>query len=106
MQLELIGPHPFARDDQSRQISRIGTLFPKCGVLLTQLPCVHALQRLIFIERVNADRARNALPPLTLEEEDKVSAESVDLIFEADYILIRPDPDRMDLACAADELLQ
>ena len=106
MQLELIGPHPFARDEQGRQITRIGTLFPQYGALWTQLPGVHALQRLGFIDRVNAERARNALPPLTLEEEEKLSAESVDLIFEADHILIRPDPERMDLAFAADELLQ
>jgi hypothetical protein len=106
MPLELIGPHPFARDEQGRQITRIGTLFPQYGALWTQLPGVHALQRLGFIDRVNAERARNALPPLSLEEEEKLSAESVDLIFEADHILIRPDPERMDLACSADELLQ
>ena len=106
MQLELIGPHPFARDDQGRQITRIGTLFPAYGALWTQLPGVHALQRLAFIERVNQGRATNALPPLSLEEEEKLSAESVDLVFEADYIQIRPDPARMDLACQADELLQ
>ncbi|MGO8929694.1 MAG: hypothetical protein ACLQU3_22740 [Limisphaerales bacterium] len=106
MQLELIGPHPFARDEHGRQITRIGTLFPQFGALWTQLPGVHALQRLGFIDRVNAERARNALPPLTLEEEEKLSAESVDLIFEADHILIRPDPEHMDLAFLADELLQ
>src|ERR1035441_7438165 len=93
MQLELIGPHPFARDEQGRQITRIGTLFPQYNTLWTQPPCVHALQRLGFIDRLNAERARNALPPFSLEEEDKLSAESVDLIFEADYILIRPDPE-------------
>src|ERR1022692_2094136 len=106
MQLQLIGPHPFARDEQGRQITRIGTLFPQYGTLWTQPPCVHALQRLGFIDRLNAERGRNGLPPFSLEEEEKLSAESVDLIFEADYILIRPDPDHMDLACAADELLQ
>jgi hypothetical protein len=106
MQLELIGPNPFALDEQRRQITRIGTLFPQSGTLWTQPPCVHALQRLGFIDRANGERSRNGLPPLSLEEEEKLSAESVDLIFEADHILIRPDPDRMDLACAADELLQ
>ena len=106
MQLELIGPHPFARDEQGRQITRIGTLFPAYGALWTQLPGVHALQRLGFIERVNKERAAKGLPPLSLEEEDKLSAESVDLIFEPDHILIRPDPEHMDLACRADELLQ
>jgi hypothetical protein len=106
MQLELIGPHPFTRDEQGRQITRIGTLFPQYSTLWTQLPGVHALQRLGFIDRINGERTRNALPPLSLEEEEKLSAESVDLIFEADHILIRPDPEHMDLACAADELLQ
>ena len=106
MQLELIGPHPFARDEQGRQITRIGTLFPAYGALWTQLPGVHALQRLGFIERVNKERAAKGLPPLSLEEEEKLSAESVDLIFEPDHILIRPDPEHMDLACQADELLQ
>jgi hypothetical protein len=106
MQLELIGPHPFAQDEQGRQITRIGTAFPSYGALWTQLPGVHALQRLGFIERVNAQRAAKALPLLSLEEEEKLSAESVDLVFEADHILIRPHPERMDLAFAADELLQ
>jgi hypothetical protein len=106
MQLELIGPHPFAQDEQGRQITRIGTLFPSYGALWTRLPGVHALQRLGFIERVNSDRAAKSLPPLTLEEEEKFCAESVDLIFESDHILIRPHPECMDLACAADELLQ
>ena len=39
-------------------------------------------------------------------EEDAVTANSVDLIFEPDHILVRPDPDRMDLVFAGDELLQ
>jgi hypothetical protein len=106
MPLELIGPHPFARDDGGQQLTRIGTLFPNHSTLWTQLPGVHAVQRLGFVERLNAERARNHLPPLSLEDEEKLSAESVDLIFEPDHILIRPDPERMDLACMADELLQ
>jgi hypothetical protein len=106
MGLELIGPHPFAGDKQGRQLTRIGTLFPAYRTLCTESPCVHALQRMGFVDRVNQDRAAKGLPALTLEEEDALSRESVDLIFEPDKILIRPDPDRMDLACAADELLQ
>ncbi len=106
MQLQLTGPHPFERDAQGRQITRIGTIFPKQGVLWTGLPCVHAMQRLGFVDQINAARADKGLPRLTLEEEDELSAGSVDLIFETDHILIRPDPERMDLAFAADELLQ
>ena len=106
MQLELIGPHPFAQNEAGAQVTRIGTLFPAYGALWTQLPGVHALQRLGFIERVNARRAAQGLPPLSLEEEEQLTAASVDLIFEPDHILIRPDPERMDLAFVADELLQ
>jgi len=106
MQLELIGPHPFAIDGRGRQATRIGTLFPEYGALWTQLPGVHAIQRLGFIERINAERAGKGLPALSLEEEEQLSAASVDLIFESDHILIRPDPEHMDLAFAADELLQ
>ena len=106
MQLELIGPHPFARDEQGRQISRIGTLFPTYGALWTQLPGVHALQRLGFTDRVNRERAGRGLAPLSLEEEERLTAESVDLVFEDDAIMIRPDPERVELAIAGDELLQ
>ena len=106
MQLELIGPHPFERDPQGRQVTRIGTLFPQHRTLWTRLPGVHALQRTAFIEQVNNERAREGLAPLGLEQEEELSVNSVDLIFESDCILIRSDPDRMELACAADELLQ
>ena len=104
--MELIGPHPFARDAQQRQISRIGTLFPQYDALYTQLPGVHAWQRMGFRDQLNARRAEADQPPLSPEEEEALFAESVDLIFEPECILIRPNPERMDLAFAADELLQ
>ena len=106
MQLELIGPHPFARDQKNGQITRIGTLFPAYGTLCTQLPGVHAMQRLSFLDRINAQRATKNLPALSPEAEEEVAVNSVDLIFESDHILIRPDPEHMELAFAADELLQ
>ena len=106
MHLELIGPNPFARDEQGRQITRIGSLFPSYGALWTQPPGVHAVQRLGFIERVNQGRLAKGLPPLSLEEEEQLAAESVDLVFDPEHILIRPNPERMDLAFAGDELLQ
>ncbi len=106
MQLHLIGPHPFARDDQGAQLTRVGTLFPEWGVLYTQAPGVHAWQRLNFIDHLNAERAARGEPPLSPKEEEAVSVNSVDLVFDTDHILIRPDPERMDLAFATDELLQ
>jgi hypothetical protein len=106
MPLELIGPHPFARAADGTQAVRIGTLFTEAGVLFTQPPGVHAWQRLGFIEHSNRLRAEQGLPPLNPAEEERVSANSVDLIFDADHLLIRPDPQRMDLAFIADEFLQ
>src|SRR5438309_719959 len=106
MQLTLIGPHPFERDKEGRQVSRIGTLFPDYAALYTQPPGVHAWQRLNFIDHLNAQRATRGLAPCTVEEELAISSRSVDLFFEADQILIRPDPEGMDLVFAADDLLQ
>jgi hypothetical protein len=106
MPLELIGPHPLERDEQGRQKARIGTLFLEQKVLYTLPPGVHAWQRSAFMESRNAQRTRDALAPMTLEQEDDICRHSVDLIFEPDHILIRPNPARMDLAFAADELLQ
>jgi hypothetical protein len=106
MQLELIGPHPFARDEKGEPLTRIGTLFVDARVLLTQTPGVHAWQRLSFIDHLNSQRAAAAQPLLNPEEEQAVAANSVDLFFDTDHILIRPDPNHMELAFGADELLQ
>jgi hypothetical protein len=106
MQLEVIGPHPFARDQQGRQLARIGTLFPDYNVLYTLEPGVHAWQRLNFIDRVNAQRIEKGEPCLNSEQEEAVSVNSVDLFFESDHILIRPDPERLELVFSADDLLQ
>ncbi len=104
--MEVIGPHPFARDAQGAQLTRIGTVFPAYGVLYTSSPAVHAWQRLNFIDHLNAQRAAKEQPPFNPQEEESVSTNSVDLFFEPDQILIRPDPERMELSFAADELLQ
>ncbi|MGO8696558.1 MAG: hypothetical protein ACLQVY_02410 [Limisphaerales bacterium] len=106
MALELIGAHPFERDELGRQKVRIGTLFPEHRTLYTLLPGVHAWQRSAFIDLLNTQRAKAGAAPLTLEQEEEICRKSVDLIFEPEHILIRPNPARMDLAFAADELLQ
>ncbi len=106
MQIELIGSHPFARDAAGGLVTRIGTLFPAQRVLYTRPPAVHAWQRLNFLDHLNAQRAAQGLAPLSPQEEEAVSNNSVDLFFEPDQILIRPDPERMEPAFAADELLQ
>lgn len=106
MALEIVGPHPFELNEDGQQKTRIGTIFPSAGVLYTSAPGVHALQRIGFVDRLNAERAGKGEPPLTAAEEHEVALNSVDLVFEPNVILIRPDPQRMDLSFVADELLQ
>ena len=106
MQLELIGPHPFEQNGVGQQKCHIGTAFLNPPAIYTNSPEVHMWQRFGFVDHLNARRATHALPALSAQEEERVRGESVDLIFEPDQILIRPDPERMDLAFTADELLQ
>jgi hypothetical protein len=105
MTIEVIGPQLFERDASGKPKTHIGTIFPRRRTLVT-LPGIHASQRLAVIDRLNEQRSAEGRPPLTPEEEEVEFIQSVDLIFEADQILIRPDPDHMDLAFAADDLLE
>ena len=103
--MKIIGDRIFAKDADGMPLSRIGTIFFRTPGLVTKKG-VHAMQRLMWIEEVNAERAKNGQPAMTMAEEDAEMAESVDLIFTEDLVLIRPNPDRMDLAFRADEELQ
>lgn len=90
--------------DESNRIG-IATVFPKAGVVVT-LPGVHTTQRMAFTDRINQDRQTQGLEPLTSDERMDFWLNAVDLLIDDKHILIRPDPDRMDLAFEADELLQ
>ena len=106
MDIELIGPHPLERDGQGQLVTRIGTLFTDRQVLYTKPPGVHAWQRVGFIQILNAQRAEHGLGLLSPEEEESLCANSVDLVFDADQVLIRPDPAHLSIAFVADDLLQ
>lgn len=97
--MKLLGERIFARDADGNLISRIGTLFLRTPGLVT-IRGVHAMQRMFWIEELS--KTRNLSPA---EEEAEIT-ESVDLIFTEDLVLIRPNPDRMDLAFRADDELQ
>jgi len=103
--MKTIGESIFAKDADGRLLSRIGTMFFKTPGLVTKRG-VHAMQRAVWIEDVNAERAKAGLPPMSESEEEEELSQSVDLIFTDDHVLIRPDPERMDLAFRADEELQ
>ncbi|MHC4405400.1 MAG: hypothetical protein ACYTG0_37615, partial [Planctomycetota bacterium] len=90
--LNITGDHPLARGPRGKLKSRIGTIFPAHGVLVTK-PGIHATQRRDYLEMLGQERAANGLPPLTELEDHAAWNSAVDLLFEADTILIRPDPD-------------
>ena len=101
----IIGEHPLAKDADGKLKSRIATVFPYGNTIVT-LPGIHATQRMAYVDLLARERSEQGLPPLSREEEDAEWQNSVDLIMEDDTILIRPDPDNMELRFRADELLQ
>jgi hypothetical protein len=101
----IIGEHPLAKDANGKLKSRIATVFPYGNTIVT-LPGIHATQRMDYLIAVARQRQELGMPPFTREEEEREWRNSVDLIMEDDVILIRPDPDNMEMAFRADELLQ
>ena len=105
MVLRVLGEHPFAIHRNGRLKSRIGTIFPDSGTIVT-LPGIHATQRLDYLEDLDRRRQADGQCPLAREEQAGLWENAVDLILEKDAILIRPDPEKMPLAFVADEVLQ
>ncbi|MCC6579101.1 MAG: hypothetical protein IT440_01575, partial [Phycisphaeraceae bacterium] len=85
--------------------NRIATAFPVAGVIVTT-PGIHATQRQAYTDQLDQNRRAQAMPLLSHAQRMDIWLEAVDLLVEGENILIRPDPDRMDLAFKADELLQ
>jgi len=103
--MKILGESIFARDETGRLKSRIGTVFLRTPGLVTQIG-IHATQRLAWIKELNRERVAAGQPKLANDEIDTEMARSVDLLFDDQFVLIRPDPYAMDLAFEADELLQ
>lgn len=85
--------------------SKIATVFIHSRTLVT-LPGIHATQRGAYLQILNEQRGAAGQPPLTEAEEVAELNNAVDLVLEDGTVLIRPDPERMDLAFTADEILQ
>lgn len=121
MPIRIIGVHPLARDESGRLKTRTGTVFPKDRVVVTLPGISHMMQREAYLDALNADRKARGQPELTPEQRSDKWFEGVDLILEQeqiekpddpggdpeykDTVFIRPDPQQMDLAFDADELL-
>lgn len=100
-----LGPAPLSRNEKGVLQTRIGTIFLRTPGLVT-IKGIHAMQRMAWINELNTRREAAHLPPLTDEEIDAEIAESVDLLFDDNYALIRPDPNNMALAIRGDIFLQ
>ncbi len=103
--IHIIGENPLKINADGTPHVRIATAFPRALTLVT-LPGIHCSQRIAFTDELNEQRRRAGRPELTDAEQTELWDQSVDLIVEADAILIRPDPDFMPLAYEADEMLQ
>ena len=103
--MKCLGEPLFARDETGRLKTRIGTLFLRTPGLVT-LPGVHATQRLAWLSDLNRERQAAGAPALSEAESDEEITHSVDLLFDDQYVLIRPDPYAIELAFEADEALQ
>ena len=104
--MKILGDPIFAKDENGRLKSRVGTIFLTVAPGLVTQAGIHAMQRQAWVDEVNRERSEQGLLELTDDEISRLVAHSVDLLFLDDVVLIRPDPDRMDLALWADEELQ
>ena len=104
--MKILGDPIFAKDENGRLKSRVGTIFLTVAPGLVTQRGIHAMQRQAWIDEVNRERADEGLLALSEAEIANLISHSVDLLFFDDVVLIRPDPDRMDLALWADEELQ
>ena len=101
----IVGDAPFDPRLPPASRPRVGTVFLRTPGLVTRT-ALHATQRLAWIDAVNESRLARGEGPLSEDDAEAEWAHSVDLLFDAGVVLIRPDPAAMDLAFEADELLQ
>ena len=105
--MTLLGEPIFAKGADGRLKSRSGSIFvSQEHPGLVTVHGTHAKQRQIWVGEVNRMRAAEGKPALTSVEIGNLLESSVDLVFFEDVVLIRPDPNRMDLAFRADDELQ
>jgi hypothetical protein len=102
---KLLGDPPLALGPEGKLKNTIGTVFPDDRAIITGRG-IHGLLRLSYLDQLRQERLAQDLPPLTRQEELARQERAVDLVLRGNMVYIRPDPEAMDLAFAADELLQ
>ena len=106
MKPTILGDHPLATEKSGVLKSRIGTIFLSENVLVTWPGMAHYSQRTAFCAHINLQRKAKGLPNLSELDVQELWESAVDLIMTGKNILIRPEPDKMQLAFRADALLQ
>ena len=105
--MRLRGDSIISKTGDGTLLSRSGSIFLSQDYPgLVTVPGTHAMQRQMWVGEANRVRAEKGLPPLSSVEIGNLLESSVDLVFLENVVLIRPDPNRMDLAFQADEELQ
>lgn len=105
MAAKILGSPPLARLPDGSLKNTIGTAFPDDGTVISGRG-IHAMLKLDYLDYVHKERAARGLPPHTKDEQQEMMERAVDLVIRDDSVFIRPEPGQMDLAFAADELLQ
>ena len=79
--LTTLGDDIFARTSDGKLKSRIATLFPATGTLVT-LPGIHFTQRTLYLNWLEERRKQDGLSPLSKEERSLAWWGGVDLIVD------------------------
>jgi len=102
----ILGPSLADRDSSGKPSVPVATVFPDDRAIVTEPPTTHGEQRERYLAYLNEQRAARGEPRLEPRQAEELLDRSVDLLTDERGVLIRPDPWRMDLAFAADEILQ
>jgi len=105
MRLKFLGPDPQVPGVPRTLQPQVATIFP-AGETLVTVPGIHVSQRSAYVDSVQQTRREAGEPPLTKEKRESLWSGAVDLFLRRDVIEIRPDPEQMNLAFDADDLLQ
>jgi len=102
---KLTGEHPLAKDERGNLKYHIGTVFLTDNSIIAGKG-THNLQKFMHIGEINDQRKKQGLHELGTREEASLLENTVDLIMQENTVFIRPEPEKMELAFRADELLQ
>jgi len=110
MALKIMGDDPFAVDDKGVLKCRIATLFEpnafRPTATLVTVPGTHFKQRMDYAEALDTDLRAQGKAPLSMGQKLRLWEAATDLIVSGRNLQIRPDPNTMEQAFAADAMLQ